>query len=316
MVLRTVLAAMIILSGVSVAGGTEYPSKPVTLIIPYPPGGSTDLSSRALANSMKKYLGQPVICENKPGGGGTVGPSLVVTKAPDGYTLGIITGSSSIAYHMGKLNFQPLDDVTHIARWGGFLFGLVVRADAPWKTLQELIEYSKQNPGKITYGSPGVGTPTHLAVEELISAVGVQWTHMPFKGGSETMTALLGGHIDVLSDSSGWAPLVDAGKFRLLANWGFQRSPRYPNVPTVKEIYGIASPGFLALMGPKNMPPNIVQKVGEAVKKATEEQEFREALKKLDMAILYQNPADYEKFVRLDYDSIGKVVKALGLDKK
>jgi tripartite-type tricarboxylate transporter receptor subunit TctC len=265
---------------------------------------------------MKKHLGQPVICENKPGGGGTVGPSLVVTKAPDGYTLGIITGSSSIAYHMGKLNFHPLDDVTHIARWGGFLFGLVVRADAPWKTLQELVEYSKKNPNKITYGSPGVGTPTHLAVEELASAVGFQWTHMPFKGGAETMTALLGGHIDVLSDSSGWAPLVDAGKFRLLANWGFQRSPRYPDAPTVKEIYGIASPGFLAIMGPKNMPRTVVQKVEEAVKKAADEQEFKEALKRLDMAILYQNAGDYEKFVREDFENIGKVVKALGLDKK
>lgn len=314
--IRIVIAAMLILSGSASAGAAEYPAKAVTLVIPYPPGGSTDLSSRALANSMKKHLGQPVICENKPGGGGTVGPSLVVTKAPDGYTLGIITGSSSIAYHMGKLNFHPLNDVTHIARWGGFLFGLVVRADAPWKTLQELVEYSKKNPNKITYGSPGVGTPTHLAVEELASAVGFQWTHMPFKGGAETMTALLGGHIDVLSDSSGWAPLVDAGKFRLLANWGFQRSPRYPDAPTVKEIYGIASPGFLAIMGPKNMPRTVVQKVEEAVKKAADEQEFKEALKRLDMAILYQNAGDYEKFVREDFENIGKVVKALGLDKK
>ena len=297
-------------------GAAEYPTKAVTLVIPYPPGGSTDLSSRALANSLKKHLGQPIIPENKPGGGGTVGPSLVITKPADGYTIGIITGSPSIAYHMGKLNFHPIEDVTHIVRWGGFLFGLVVRADAPWKTLQELVEYSKKNPGKITYGSPGVGTPTHLAVEELASVAGFQWTHMPFKGGSETMTALLGGHIDVLSDSSGWAPLVDAGKFRLLANWGLQRSPRYPNVPTAKEIYGVASPGFLALMGPKGIPKAIVQQIQEAAKKATEDPEFTEALKKLDMAILYQNTEEYEKFVRQDFENIGRVVKALGLDKK
>jgi tripartite-type tricarboxylate transporter receptor subunit TctC len=298
------------------AGATEYPTKAVTLVIPYPPGGSTDLSSRALANSIRKHLGQPIVCENKPGGGGTVGPSLVITKPSDGYTLGIITGSPSIAYHMGKLNFHPIDDVTHIVRWGGFLFGLVVRADAPWKSLQDLVEYSRKNPGKITYGSPGVGTPTHLAVEELASVAGFQWTHMPFKGGAETMTALLGGHIDVLSDSSGWAPLVDAGKFRLLANWGLQRSPRYPDVPTAKEIYGVASPGFLALMGPKGIPKSIVQQIQEASRKATEDPEFKEALKKLDMAILYQNTDEYEKFVRQDFESIGKVVKTLGLDKK
>lgn len=311
-----ILVFCVLLAGAAPAGAFEYPSKPVTLVIPYPAGGSTDLSSRALANSLKKALGQPVICENKPGGGGTVGPSIVITKPADGYTIGIITGSPSIAYHMGKLNFHPLDDVSHIARWGGFLFGLVVRADAPWKNLQELVEYSKKNPNKITYGSPGVGTPTHLAVEELASVVGFQWTHMPYKGGSETMTALLGGHIDVLSDSSGWAPLVDAGKFRLLANWGDHRSPRYSSVPTVKEIYGVSSPGFLALMGPKGLPRPVTQRIQEAAKSATEDPEFQEVLKKLDMAILYQKTADYEKFVREDFEKIGKVVKSLGLDKK
>jgi tripartite-type tricarboxylate transporter receptor subunit TctC len=311
-----ILALAFVLALGVMAEAAEYPSKPVTLIIPYPPGGSTDLSSRALANALKKHLGQPVVCENKPGGGGTVGPSLVITKPADGYTIGIITGSPSIAYHMGKLNFHPIDDVTHIVRWGGFLFGLVVRTDAPWKTIQELVEYSKKNPGRITYGSPGVGTPTHLIVEELAKVAGFQWTHMPFKGGAETMTALLGGHIDVLSDSSGWAPLVDAGKFRLLVNWGLQRSPRYPDVPTAKEIYGVASPGFLALMGPKGVPQSIVQQIQEAARKATEDSEFKEALKKLDMAILYQNSAEYEKFVRQDFDNIGKVVKDLGLDKK
>jgi len=300
----------------ALSGAAEYPTKAISLVVPYPPGGSTDLSSRALAYSLKKHLGQPIVCENKPGGGGTVGPSLVITKPADGYTLGIITGSCSIAYHMGKLNFHPINDVAHIVRWGGFLFGLVARADAPWKTLQDLVEYSKKYPGKITYGSPGVGTPTHLVVEELARTAGFQWTHMPFKGGAETMTALLGGHIDVLSDSSGWAPLVDAGKFRLLANWGLQRSPRYPNVPTAKEIYGVASPGFLALMGPKGIPKPIVQQIQEAARKATEDPEFAEALKKLDMAVLYQNTEDYEKFVQQDFENIGKVVKALGLDKK
>ncbi len=311
-----VVAALILAAGPGGAGAAEYPTKPVTLIIPYPPGGSTDLSSRALANAARKHWGQPIICENKPGGGGSVGPSIVITKPADGYTLGIITSSPTIAYHMGKLNFNPVEEVTHIMRWGGFLFGLVVRADAPWQNLQELVEYSKKNPGKITYGSPGVGTPTHLVVEELASVAGFQWTHMPFKGGAETMAALLGGHIDVLSDSSGWAPLVDAGKFRLIANWGVQRSPRYPNVPTAKEIYGVASPGILGLMGPKGIPQPIVQKIHEAFKKALDEPEFKDALKPLDMSILYLNTEDYEKFMRQDSEEIAKLVKRLGLDKK
>ena len=287
-------AGLALTFAMSLVGAAEYPAKPVTVVIPYPPGGSTDLSSRALANAARKHLGEPIICENKPGGGGSVGPSIVITKPADGYTLGIITSSPTIAYHMGKLNFNPIEEVTHIMRWGGFLFGLVVRADAPWKNLQELVEYSKKNPGKITYGSPGVGTPTHLVVEELASVAGFQWTHMPFKGGAETMAALLGGHIDVLSDSSGWAPLVDAGKFRLLANWGLQRSSRYPNVPTAKEIYGVASPGILGLTGPKGIPKPIVQKIHEALKKALDDPEFKESLRTLDMSILYLNTEDYE----------------------
>ena len=301
--------------GIPAAAG-EYPMKPITLVIQYPPGGSTDLSSRALANAAKKHFGQPIITENKPGGGGTVGPSIVITKPADGYTLGIITSSPTIAYFMGKLNFNPIEDVTHIMRWGGFLFGLVVRADAPWRTLQEIVDYSKKNPKKITFGSPGVGTPTHLAVEELASVAGFQWVHVPYKGGAETMTALLGGHIDILSDSSGWVPLVDAGKFRLLATWGYQRSSRYPEVPTAKEIYNVASPGILGLMGPKGIPKPIVKKIHDTFKKALDEPEFKETMKQLDMNIMYLNSEEYEKFMREDFDNIEKLVKRLGLDKQ
>ena len=163
----------------------EFPTKPITLVIPYPPGGSTDLTGRAMANAAKKYLGQPVICENKAGGGGTVGPSLVIAKPPDGYTIGISSGAVTIAWHMGKLNFNPLEDTTPIIRYTTYVFGMVVRADAPWKTMQEFVKYAKENPGKVTYGTPGVGTNPHLAMEELGLLTGVKLVHMPFKGGAE-----------------------------------------------------------------------------------------------------------------------------------
>lgn len=141
----------------------DYPAKPITLVIPYPAGGSTDLTGRALANAAKKHLGQPIIVENKSGGGGTVGPSLVIPKPPDGYTLGVYPANAAfIGAHMGKLNFHPLDDMTHIIRYTGYLFGLVVREDAPWKTMQDLIPYAKQNPQKVSYGTPGMGTSPHL----------------------------------------------------------------------------------------------------------------------------------------------------------
>ena len=299
------------------AFAAEFPNKPINLINPYPPGGSIDLPSRALANGAGKRLGQPIICENKAGGGGSVGPSIVISKPPDGYTLGIITSSPTIAYHMGKLNFNPIEDVTHIMRWGANPFGIVVRSDSQWKTIQDLLQYAKQNPKKVTYGSPGVGTPPNLAMEELGLAAGIEWTHMPYKGVAENNTALLGGHIDVISDASGWAPLVDAGKFRLLATWGPQRLPRYPQAPSVKETgYNVASSGIVAVMGPKGIPRPIVQRLHEAFHNAMDDPEFQAVMTKFDMGYLYLNPEDYEKFVRQDFDKIGKLVKALGLDKK
>jgi tripartite-type tricarboxylate transporter receptor subunit TctC len=267
-VVRFILITSLIAALALPAVAAEFPNKPINLIIPYPPGGSIDLPTRALANATRKQLGQPIICENKAGGGGTVGPSIVISKPPDGYTLGIITSSPTIAYLMGKLNFNPLEDVTHIMRWGGNPFGLAVCSDSQWKTIQDLLHYAKQNPKKVTYGSPGVGTPPHLAMEELGLAAGIEWTHMPYKGVAENNAALLGGHIDVISDSSGWAPLVDAGKFRLLATWGSQRLPRYPQAPSVKETgYNVASSGIVAVMGPATptLARNLAQVTGEPV---------------------------------------------------
>jgi tripartite-type tricarboxylate transporter receptor subunit TctC len=300
------------------AFAAEFPTKPISFVIPYPAGGSTDVTGRALANAAKKYLGQPIIVENKSGGGGSVGPSLVIPKPPDGYTIGVITSSPTIAYHMGKLNFHPVDDLTHIMRWAGYLFGLVVQTESQWKTIQEFIQYAKQNPQKASFGSPGVGTPPHLAMEELASlAGGIQFVHIPYKGGAESNAALLGGHVDSVSDSSGWAPLVDAGKFRLLVSYGYQRSTRYPQVPTLKEIgYDLVSPGPIGLIGPKGIPKPIVAKLHDAFKKAMDDPDFQAVMKKLDMTPLYLNSEDYEKYVRQDSERIGKLVKKLGLDKK
>ena len=298
------------------AMAAEYPTKPITLVIQYPPGGSTDLTARALANAARKYLGQPIICENKSGGGGTVGVALVAAKPADGYTIGIVSSSPTIAYHMGKLNFNPIDDLTHILRWAGYLFGTVVQADSPWKTLPELINHVKQHPKTVCYGSPGVGTPPHLAMEELSSLAGMQLLHMPYKGIAENNAALLGGHIDVISDSSGWAPLVDAGKFRLLATYGYQRSARYPQVPTLRESgYEMVSPGPIGLIGPKGLPKPMIQRLHDAFKKAMDDPDFLAVMKNFDMSTLYLNSEDYEKFVRQDSARIQQLVQKLGLNK-
>ena len=299
------------------AAAQDYPTKPINLVIQYPAGGSTDLTARALANGAKKYLGQPIVSENKPGGGGTVGVSLVAAKPADGYTIGIVTSSPTMAYHMGKLNFHPLNDLTPILRWGNYLFGIVVRADSQWKTIQDLIQYARQNPEKLNYGSPGVGTPPHLAMEEFSLVSGLKFTHIPAKGIAENNATLLGGHIDMVSDSSGWAPLVDAGKFRLLATWGEKRSARYPEVPTIREAgYDVVARSHLGVIGPKGMPKPIVAKIADAFKKAMEDPEFITVMKKFDMDHNYLNTQDYAKYMQSDFENIGKLVQKLGLDKK
>ena len=295
----------------------EFPTKPITFVIPYPAGGSTDVTGRVLVDAAKKHLSQPIICENKSGGGGTVGPALVLSKPPDGYTVGVSSGAVTIAWHMGKLNFNPLEDPTYIIRYTAYVFGMVVRADAPWKTIQEFVRYAKENPGKINYGTPGVGTNPHLAVEELSILTGIKLTHMPFKGGAECNAALLGGHIDAVSDSTSWGPMVDAGKFKLLVAYGEQRMGRYPNVPTLKEAgYNMSYSSPMMIIGPKGMPQPVVQKLHDAFKEAMDTKGFHEILRKYDMVPVYLNPEDCTKAVRQESDQIKRVVEKLGLLKK
>jgi tripartite-type tricarboxylate transporter receptor subunit TctC len=297
---------------------SDYPTKPITLVIPYPAGGSTDVTGRVLAAAAKRYFGQPVIVENKGGGGGTVGPNLVISKPPDGYTLGIMASTTvTISWHMGKMNFNPIEDVNHIMRYTGYLYGFVVRADSPWKTLQDFVKYAKENPGKVTYGTTGVGTGPHLAMEQLSYLAGMQLVHVPYKGGAECNTALLGGHVDSVSDSTSWGPLVDAGKFRLLTVYTASRSARYPQVPTLKELgFDMVFPSPLEIMGPKALPQPIVQKVLDSFKKALDDPEYQAVLKKYDMATTFLNSEDCEKADRSEAEELKKIVQKLGMYKK
>ncbi len=296
----------------------DYPTKPITLVIPYPAGGSTDVTGRVLAAAAKKYFGQPVIVENKGGGGGTVGPNLVIAKPADGYTLGIMASTTvTISWHMGKCNFNPIDDVNHIMRYTGYLYGFVVRADAPWKTFKDFVKYVKESPGKVTYGTTGVGAGPHLAMEQISHMAGMKMTHVPYKGGAECNSALLGGHVDSVSDSTSWGPLVDAGKFRLLVVYTGARSARYPDVPTLKELgFDMIFPSPLEIMGPKALPLPIVKKVQDSFKKALDDPEYQTILKKYDMATTYLNSEDCEKADQKEAEDLKKIVMQLGMYKK
>jgi tripartite-type tricarboxylate transporter receptor subunit TctC len=287
----------------SAALAQPFPSKPVTLIVPWPAGGSTDQVMRALATATEKYLGQPIIVENKAGAGGTLGAVALTTAKPDGYTVTQLPITIFRLPHTTKTAFDPLTDFTYILGVSGYTFGVVVRADAPWKTWQELVDYAKANPGKLSYGTPGANTSLHVTMEEIGYRNNLKWTHVPFRGNADNMQALLGGHVDIAADATGWGPHVDAGKMRLLVTWGPQRTKRWASVPTLKELgYDIVSTSPYGIGGPKGMDPAVVKTLHDAFKKGMEDPIHLQAMEKYDQDLLYMSGDDYAKFARQAFD--------------
>ncbi|MEY3771409.1 MAG: hypothetical protein RJA08_1055, partial [Pseudomonadota bacterium] len=215
---------------------SNFPSRPIKLICPWPAGGSTDAVMRAIAESASRILNNPVITENKGGAGGILGANELVNAKPDGYTLSQLPMGIFRIPHIQKTLFDPLVDFTYVACLTGYTFGIVVRSDSPIKSIKDLVDYAKANPGKFTYGSTGNGTTPHLAVEEFAMKAGIKLQHVPFKGNAEGMQAILGGHIMSHSDATGWGPHVEAGTCRLLATYGSKRTKRWPNTPTLNEL--------------------------------------------------------------------------------
>jgi tripartite-type tricarboxylate transporter receptor subunit TctC len=297
------------------AQAQQFPTRPVTLIVPWPAGGSTDIGMRALASATEKHLGQSIVIENKPGAGGTIGPANMAAGArPDGYTVAQLPITVFRMPFIQKTTFDPTKDFTYIIHITGYTFGVVVKADAPWKTFRELIDYARANPGKINYGTPGAGTSLHITMEQIARQQGIKWTHVPFKGVSESMNALLGGHIDVVSDSTGWAGSVDAGQARLLVTWGAGRTKNWPNVPNLKEsgIDMISNSPF-GIGGPKGMDPAVVKVLHDAFKKGMEEQSYKDSMAKLDQEAFYLDTAAYRAYAMKQVEEQKQLVEELGL---
>ena len=277
----------------------QFPTKPVTLICPWPAGGSTDVTMRVLAETTAKYLGQPVIIENKPGASGTLGVGAMLNARPDGYTLTQVPISVFRLPHMEKTPFDPIADLTYVLGVSGYTFGVVVRAEAPWKNWNEFVAFAKANPDKVSYGTPGANTSLHITMEEIAFKQGIRWTHVPHKGNAPSMAALLGGHIDSAADSTGWGPHVNAGKMRLLVVWGEKRTKRWPDVPTLREVgIDIVSNSPYGLAGPKGMDPAVVKTLHDAFKKGMEDPVHLAVMEKYDQELWYLSTADYAKYAR------------------
>ena len=295
-----------------------FPSKPITLIVPWPAGGSTDRHLRTLAELAGKHLGQNVIIENKPGAGGTLGPGMMaLTAKPDGYTISQFPMGMLRVPHMQKTQWNPLTDFTYIIGVSGYTFGFTVRADSPFKTFNDYIEAARKNPGKIDYGSTGIGTSPHLLMEELADKAKVQLNHVPFKGNADLQQALLGGHVMAQSDASGWDKFVDNGQMRLLVTFGEKRTKRWPNVPTAKDLgYGVVSTSPYGLVGPKGMDPAVVKTLHDAFKKAMDEPKHHELLDQLNQDAWYRTGDEYAKWAREQFAKDKGLIERLGLAAK
>jgi tripartite-type tricarboxylate transporter receptor subunit TctC len=312
---RIILLASAFMAFAGIAQAQQFPTRSVTLVVPWPAGGGTDIGMRALALATEKHLGQKIIIENKPGASGTIGPAnMAATAAPDGYTVAQIPITVFRLPFIQKTSYDPAKDFTYILQVTGYTFGVVVKRDAPWKTFNELLDYAKANPGKINYGAPGPGTSLHITMEQIAKQKGIKWTMVPFKGQADSLTALLGGHIDVESNSTGWAGAVNAGDARLLVTWGAQRTKNWPNVPTLKEVgIDMVSNSPFGIAGPKGMDPAVVKILHDAFKKGMDEPFYKDAMAKLDQEEYYLSTANYQAYAMQQLREQKTLVEELGL---
>jgi tripartite-type tricarboxylate transporter receptor subunit TctC len=294
----------------------KFPDRPIRLIIPWAAGGPADAGFRILAQSASKKLAQQVIVDNKAGASGIMGAMALQEAKPDGYTISQMHMSVLRQPLLNKqLTYNPINDLTYILQITGFVMGVVVKADAPWKTLPELLAYAKANPGKLNWGTLGIGSTQHLAMERVgISQGGLSWTHAPYRGTADTLRALLGGEIDFASEASGWAPMVQAGQLRLLAVFTAERAKRFPDVPTVKELgidVVVDSPG--GLIGPKGMDPAVVAVLADAFRAAAQEPEHVKFLENMDQPLILLDGPAYKAAMARTYEEEKELLRRLNL---
>ena len=293
----------------------KFPDRPIRLIIPWAAGGPADAGFRILAQSVSKKLGQQVIVDNKAGASGIMGAMALQEAKPDGYTISQMHMSVLRQPLLNKqLTYNPINDLTYILQITGFVMGVVVRADAPWKTLPELLAYAKANPGKLNWGTLGIGSTQHLAMERVGMAQGLGWTHAPYRGTADTLRALLGGEIDFASEASGWAPMVQAGQLRLLAVFTATRAKRFPEIPTVKELgfdVIVDSPG--GLIGPKGMDPVVVAVLADAFRAAAQEPEHLKFLENMDQPLILLDGPAYKAEMAKTYEEERELLRRLNL---
>ncbi len=314
------IAVLGVLSCFSVLGIAQdaYPTKPITMIVPFPPGGVADIVGRPLAATMEKTLRQPVVIVNRTGAGGAVGMAAAAKAAPDGYT--ILMGLSSISIFpvsdriMGKTPPYELKDFAPIALVTADPTVLVVRADGRFKTLKDFVEYAKANPGKINYSSSGVYGTLHVAMEIFAHAAGIQLFHVPYQGGGPAVTALLGAQVEASAQGPAAAiGQIRGGKMRALASWGTERLKLLPDIPTFKELgYDAEFYIWSGVFAPAATPAPVLGRLREAVREAAMSADFRSAMEKVSTPVSYLDAPEFQKYWDRDAKRLAAALQKIG----
>ena len=301
------------------AHAQRFPDRAVKVLVGFPPGGTTDTVMRVLAQAAGAHLGQQVLIDNKPGGGGVISIQAVKAAPPDGYTLGLFTLSVFRSPWQVDAGYDALRDLTYIIGVTNVLFAIVVRADAPWKSWKELSDAARAAPGKLTYGVPaGLGNSGHLVMSEVASRDRLDLTVVPYKGSADCAQALLGGQVNFAVDASGgFGPLVDSGRARLLAVAADERSSRWTDVPTLKELgYDMSIDSPWGIGGPAGMDRALVQTLHDAFRKAMAEKAVTDSIARFGQSVRYMSPDDYSRYAIAEYAAQKTLLTKYGFVKK
>jgi len=314
-----VFAALTLAAAMSAAHAQDYPTRPVTLVVPYTPGGSTEILARIVGDKLGRRLGRPVVVEMRPGAGTVIGAAAVAQAPPDGYTLLMATPTPmaiNVTVHK-KLPYDPATDFVPLGMVASAPFLLLVDPALPVHSVKELIAYAKANPGKLSYGSGGVGSPHHLYMELFKSMTGTQMTHVPYKGSLPALTDVVGGHIQLMfCDIPPAAGMISAGKVRVLAVSTEKRVPSYPNAPTVAEagVPGFAVAGWFMIVAPIKTPRDVVAKLHENLIAVAADPDVKARIAQLSLVELPTPPiAEMQAFVKNEIVRWGKIVQAAGI---
>jgi tripartite-type tricarboxylate transporter receptor subunit TctC len=292
----------------------RYPDRPIRVFVPWTPGGATDVQMRSVCEIAQRHLGQPVVVENRPGASGTLGAVAIKDAKPDGYTLSQMpNGVFRMPAMQARPQWDPLRDFTWIVRLVGYMGGVVVRPDAPWQTLPELVEYARANPGKLSYGTPGANT-TEVQMQRLAKAADVDWVPVAFRGAAPNLQALLSGDIHFSAETSAWADMALERRLRPLAVWMSERAKRFPDVPTFRECgFDVLGESTYGIAGPRGMEPEVVRTIHDAFRLAVHDPAHLAVLARFDMPVRYMGSEDFANDAAVLVEEAKRIVQELGL---